>query len=588
VTTLEQPTYDERAARALVFAAVKHRRKPLSGAIAGALVYMVVVLATPLVTKTMVDSVIVHEHSELLMPFVVVLIVLGIVRAASGALRKYQATNTPALISNDLRGRLFEHFQRLSFSYHDRVGAGQLMARASTDVTMLEQALGPIPWGVQSVFMFVLGVILLMFVHPALAAMVGLIVTAGTVRALRQATTLYPASFTVQRRLGVFTEFVEQQVQGVRVVKGHGFERTFAGRGRDLATGVRSAGITFSDRRARFQALLYGTPSAAIVCVIGFGGWLGATGHLTPGGFLAFMQYLALLVAPAAAGAELLTAWPQALAASARISEVLAAEPDVAEPSHPKRLPAGPGHIRFDDVTFGYRPGRAVLDGFTLDVAGGQSIALVGASGTGKSTVAYLLCRFYDPWSGAVALDGVPVGALALADLRHAVSMVFENTVIFTASIRDNLLMGRLDAHHDDVERAAVLSEADSFIRELPDGYDTVVGPQGYSLSGGQRQRLAIARAILRDSRVLVLDDAMSAVDPPTEAAIRRGLVHAMRGRTTLIVAHRIETISLADRVVLLSGGRVVADGTHDELLALPEYRHALALDQPHTGTART
>jgi ATP-binding cassette subfamily B protein len=390
----------------------------------------------------------------------------------------------------------------------------------------------------------------------------------------------------VQRRLGVFTQFVEQQVQGVRVVKGHGFERTFARRGLGLATDVRGAGIEFSDRRAKFQALLYATPALAIVCVIGLGGWLGATNRMTPGGFLAFMQYLALLVAPAAAGAELLTAWPQALAASARIAEVLDAELDVAEPAHARRLPAGPGHIVFDRVQFGYGSRGAVLDGFSLDIEGGQSVALVGASGTGKSTCAYLLCRFYDPWSGAVVLDGVPVSDLRLGDLRQAVSMVFEDTVIFTASIRENLLMGRLDAHDDDVVRAAVLAEADPFIRELPDGYDTVVGPQGYSLSGGQRQRLAIARAILRDSRVLVLDDAMSAVDPPTEAAIRRGLVHAMEGRTTLIVAHRVETISLADRVVLLAGGRVVADGTHDELLALPAYRHALAIDEPRTGTA--
>jgi ATP-binding cassette subfamily B protein len=582
------PVYDQGAARALVFGALRRRRRPLSGAIAGALLYMVVVLATPLVTKAMVDNVIVDDESQLLWPFVITLLVLGVLRAAGGALRKYQATNTPALIANDLRGDLFEHFQRLSFSYHDRVGAGQLMARASTDVTMLEQALGPIPWGVQSVCMFVLGVGLLVFVSPLLALVVGAVVAAGTLRALRQATTLYPASFTVQRLLGRFTEFVEQQVQGVRVVKGHGFERTFAARGRGLAGDVRNAGIDFSDRRAKFQALLYATPSAAVVCVIGLGGWLGATGRLTPGGFLAFMQYLALLVAPAAAGAELLTAWPQALAASARISEVLAADPDIAEPAHARRLPAGPGRIVFDDVTFGYRAGRAVLDGFSLEVPGGESVALVGASGTGKSTVSYLLCRFYDPSSGTVALDGVPVGELRLRDLRQAVSMVFEDTVIFTASIRENLLMGRLDAHEDDVMRAAMLAEADGFIRELPDGYDTVVGPQGYSLSGGQRQRLAIARAILRDSRVLVLDDAMSAVDPPTEAAIRRGLVHAMAGRTTLIVAHRVETISLADRVVLLSGGRVVADGTHDELLALPAYRHALAIDEAssRTGTA--
>jgi ATP-binding cassette subfamily B protein len=236
--------------------------------------------------------------------------------------------------------------------------------------------------------------------------------------------------------------------------------------------------------------------------------------------------------------------------------------------------------LHFDRVTFGYRDDRRIVRDLDLTIAGGSSVALVGASGSGKTTLAFLACRFYDPIAGTVRLDGVSVADLRLRDLRGAVSIVFEDTVVFTASIRENLRVGRPDASNEEIEHAARLAEADAFIRDLPDGYDTVVGPQGYSLSGGQRQRLAIARAILRDSRVLILDDAMSAVDPPTEAAIRRGLVEAMRGRTTLVIAHRVETISLAERVVLLHEGTVVADGTHEELLALPEYRRALALEE--------
>jgi ATP-binding cassette subfamily B protein len=300
---------------------------------------------------------------------------------------------------------------------------------------------------------------------------------------------------------------------------------------------------------------------------------------MTPGDLLAFVQYVALLITPVLAGSELLSNWPQASAASARISEVLHAQADVDEHAHAQHLPAGPGALRFEGVTFGYDEGRPVLHDLDLEIAGGTSIALVGASGSGKTTFAFLACRFYDPQQGRVLLDGVPVDDLKLRELRGAVSIVFEDTVVFTASIRENLRVGHPEASDRDIERAAELAEADHFIRALPDGYATVVGPQGYSLSGGQRQRLAIARAILRDSRVLILDDAMSAVDPPTEAEIRRGLLHAMEGRTTLVIAHRVETISLAERVVLLHEGRVVADGTHDELLALPEYRRALALD---------
>ena len=239
--------------------------------------------------------------------------------------------------------------------------------------------------------------------------------------------------------------------------------------------------------------------------------------------------------------------------------------------------------MRFDHVTFGYTADRPVLHDFDLEIQPGSSVAFVGASGAGKTTAAFLTCRFYDPTSGRVLLDGQPVDELRLEDLRRAISIVFEDTVVFTASIRENLRIGQPDASDRAIERAAGLAEADEFIRELPRGYDTVVGPQGYSLSGGQRQRLAIARAILRDSRLLILDDAMSAVDPPTEAAIRRGLVEAMKGRTTLVIAHRVETISLADRVVLLDAGRVIADGTHEALLTIPAYRHALALDEPAT-----
>ena len=315
-----------------------------------------------------------------------------------------------------------------------------------------------------------------------------------------------------------------------------------------------------------------------MLVVVGLGGWLGATGRMTPGDLLAFFQYVALLITPVIAGAELLSNWPQASAASARIAEVLAAEPDVTERPHARHLPPGPGNDPLRATSrFATAPSRPLFDDLDLVVDGGSSVALVGASGAGKTTLAFLACRFYDPTAGRVFLDGTPVDELRLDELRGAVSIVFEDTVVFTASIRENLRVGRPEASDAEIERAAMLAEADAFVRALPHGYDTVVGPQGYSLSGGQRQRLAIARAILRDSRVLILDDAMSAVDPPTEAAIRRGLVEAMRGRTTLVIAHRVETISLADRVVLLDGGRVVADGTHEELCCelARQYRQA-------------
>ena len=576
------PTADER--RRAGFRLIRHtvlaRRRHLIFALSGATLYTAVVLTTPLVAGAVIDTVITHHHRGRLRGYVIILLALGGLRAFAGALRKYQATKGPAHMANDLRSRLYDHFQRLSFSFHDRMGAGQLMARASTDVTAVEQVLNPLPWGIQSCAMFVFGVVILLFVQPLLAGAVALVVAIGIAIALRRAASLYPASLSVQERLGEWSEFVEQQVQGIRVVKGHGFERQFQQTGADLASNTREAGISLAVARASFQAALIAGPGCAFVVVVGLGGWLGATSHITPGHLLAFLQYLAILVAPVAVGAEFLAKWPQASAAAARIAEVLDAEPDVTESAHAHALRPGGGAVRFDHVTFGYTAGRTVLPDLDLDIAAGSSVAFVGASGSGKTTAAFLTCRFYDPERGRVLLDGQPVNELRLEDLRRAISIVFEDTVVFTASIRENLRIGRPDASDREIERAATLAEADDFIRALPRGYETVVGPQGYSLSGGQRQRLAIARAILRDSRLLILDDAMSAVDPPTEAAIRRGLLEAMKGRTTLVIAHRIETISLADRVVLLDAGRVIADGTHDELLRLPAYRHALAIDE--------
>ena len=569
-----------RAARRLVRHHLWLRRRTLGAALAGAALYTVVALAIPLVARSAIDDVVSNGHNGHIRGYLLIFGVLGVLRALGGGLRKYQATKNPALVANDLRDRLFAHVQRMSFSFHDRIGAGQLMARSSTDVSMLEQALSPLPWFTQSVVMFFAGVVLLFFIQPLLAVCVGTVVATSMTIALGRARALYPAAADVQLRLGLYAQFIEQQVQGIRVVKGHGFERVLAARGGGLADDVRNAGVERAHARARFQAAMLATPGLAMLVVIGLGGWLGAHGRMSAGDMLAFVQYLALLVSPVAAGAELLAQWPQGMAAAGRIAEVLAADSDVREPVHPRRLAAGGGTIDFEHVEFGYHDGVPVIHDLTLHVPAGQSVALVGASGSGKSTLAYLLSRFYDPDSGSVRLDGVPVDTLALATLRRAVSVVFEDTVVFTASIRANLVIGRPDATDAELRSAARLAEADEFIAALPDGYDTIVGPQGYSLSGGQRQRLAIARAILRESRVLVLDDAMSAVDPPTEAAIRRGLGEAMRGRTTLIIAHRVETIALAERVVLLASGRIVADGTHEQLLERPEYRAALALDE--------
>jgi ATP-binding cassette, subfamily B, bacterial len=274
----------------------------------------------------------------------------------------------------------------------------------------------------------------------------------------------------------------------------------------------------------------------------------------------------------------LLAQLPRSAAAAGRINDVLVTDPAIEDVPHAKALPAGPGEVRFEGVTFGYAPGRRVLDGMDLVIPGGQAIALVGATASGKSTVARLIPRFYDIDTGHIRVDGTDVREARLRDVRRAVGLVFEDTFLFSDTVRSNIAFADPEASTEAVVRAAKLAGADAFVRELPDGYNTVIGEHGYSLSGGQRQRIAIARAVLADPRILILDDATSSVDPSKEHEIRAALAEVMEGRTTIIIAHRPATIALADRVVLIDGGRVIADGTHEGLLeSSAEYREVLA-----------
>ena len=284
----------------------------------------------------------------------------------------------------------------------------------------------------------------------------------------------------------------------------------------------------------------------------------------------------------------LLAQLPRSAAAGGRINDVLVTDPEIEDIPHAKPLPDGPGEVRFDQVAFGYGPGRRVLDGFDLVVPGGQAIALVGATAAGKSTVARLIPRFYDIDAGRILVDGTDVREARLRDVRSAVGLVFEDTFLFSDSVRSNIAFADPEASMEAVVRAAKLAGADDFVRELPDGYSTVIGEHGYSLSGGQRQRIAIARAVLADPRILILDDATSSVDPSKEHEIRAALAEVMEGRTTIIIAHRPATIALADRVVLIGEGRVIADGTHEGLLeSSPEYREVLARARPCTRRSK-
>lgn len=337
--------------------------------------------------------------------------------------------------------------------------------------------------------------------------------------------------------------------------------------------------------RSGFNPLMELLPTLGLVIVLWFGGREVLDGELSIGELVAFNFYILQLIFPLRMTAFLVAQASRASASAARVHEVLATAPEITDRPGAGPIPDGPGEVRFDGVTFGYEPGTAVLRGLDLVVPAGESVALVGSTGAGKSTVARLIARFYDVDGGRVLLDGVDVRDIRLDDLRRAVGIVFEDTFLFSDTVRANIALADPSAPTERVEAAARLAGAADFIAALPAGYDTVLGEQGFSLSGGQRQRVAIARAILADPRILILDDATSSVDPTKEHEIREALEEVMAGRTTIVIAHRAATVALADRVVLLDGGRVAATGTHHELLASsPRYREVLAQGERRAG----
>lgn len=513
------------------------------------------------------------------------LIIAGaaVIAATFTGLRRYWAFRESRMVEARLRDRLFAHVQRLHFAFHDRVAAGELLSRGNTDLQQVQAFAVLIPLTISNAVTVLAVTAILLTIDPLLT-----VLALGSLPLLnhlgrRFSTRLHPQVRAIQQESAQLAAVVDETVGGVRVIKGFGAQEVQRQRLATEADDLYEAAMGASLVRARYQPAMELLPNLALITVLGVGGHQVLGGDLTLGELTAFNVYIVLLVWPLRMLGMIIAQSQRAAAAAVRVQEVLATEPEIRDPRHPRALPAAGdgapvGHVAFDDVSFGY-PGGAgpVLDHLGLELAPGESVALVGATGSGKSTVGRLLCRFYDVDDGAVRLDGVDVRELALAELRRSVAIVFEETFLFSDTVAANIAFARPDAPAEDIERAARLAGAHEFVAELEHGYDTLVGERGFTLSGGQRQRLAIARAILADPRVLILDDATSAVDPTKEHEIRDAMVEVMRGRTTLVIAHRPATIALADRVVLLADGRVAATGTHAELLAgSAEYRQVL------------
>jgi ATP-binding cassette subfamily B protein len=563
-------------------AVIRSQSGGVAGAVTSGLLWQAGAVAAPLVVKYAIDhGIVTHDHHALLI-WLLVLLGVGMLEVVAGAFRHLYAIRNRANSDARVRDAIFAHALRLDASYHDRVGPGELLSRASSDSLHVARMMDAIGHTIGYALTVVAVAAVMLVLDWRLAIVVLLPVPFITAAAWLYSRRYDRGTRELQEAWGEASTLVEETVSGIRVVKGLGAGDALLGRFRARSAEVMRRALHLARLDAVFIPLLEMLPLLGIAAVLWLGGRATIDGSLTVGSFVAFNAYVVMLVWPLRVLGQRVTTVQKALAASSRIADVLEAEPRLREPRHPQELDQPPrGDIRLDEVRFGHDGDRAVLDGLDLHVAPGESLALVGATGSGKSTVAGLLARLYDPEGGRVLLDGHDLRELRLSDVRRAVALVFDETFLFSESVRENIRLARPDASGEDVRRAAELAGAAAFVDELPDGYDTVLGERGFSLSGGQRQRVAIARAILADPAVLVLDDATSAVDASKEQEIRAALAEVMRGRTTLVIGHRPATIALADRVAVLEGGRIVEQGTHAELIARsPRYRALLALEE--------
>lgn len=560
-------------------------RRASALSIGSALMWMALVVAIPYLVKEVIDRAIQGADRSLLWPLTGLVVAAGAVKAIGIGGRRLFAFVLSYRAEMDLRNSLFAHVQRLTFTFHDRTSTGQLMARASTDLSQVRLIFAMLPITAANIAMFLLVVTVLLLIDPVLGAAASLTVPALLVAANRYASRVLATSFQVQQRLGELGETVEEGVAGIRVVKGYGQEEEETRRLANRAERIFRKTVELARVRSVFVPIFELIPSLGTVIVLWLGGSRVIDGRLTLGEFVAFTQYLAVLIFPLRITGWFFAELPRSAAAATRVQELIDTESAITDPPQPVVFPQGPGEVVFDGVDFAYADGPNVLHGLDLVIPGGQSVAVMGRTAAGKTTVGFLIPRFHDPDRGRVLLDGVDVRRVRVSELRSRVSLVFEDTFLFSSSIRDNIAFGNPTATDSEVVEAARMAHADGFISELPSGYATVVGERGYSLSGGQRQRIALARAVLRNPRVLILDDAMSSVDAVVEAEIQQALERVMAGRTTIIIAHRASTLALAERVVLIDEGRVVATGTHDELMeASARYRDLLVAGETAGG----
>jgi ATP-binding cassette subfamily B protein len=525
--------------------------------------------------KNVIDGALQNHDAQKLWLYVAAIVALGVVSAVLMSARRLISGKQALDVEMDLRQGLYSHFVRLSFGFYDRNQTGQLMSRATVDLQGVRFFLGyGLIFFFQNALTVVSVTVVLFFVNWRLALVVLAVMPFLIALAYRYSHIAHPTLRDVQQKLADVATVSEENIVGVHVVKAFAQETAEEEKFRRRNEALFDQTIQANRQRATYVPLLSFLPLLAQAAVLLLGARMVAHGSLSVGSFIAYNFFLAMLVMPLRSLGMWVGQAQRATASGERIFQILDEPEDVADRPAARDLPAGDGAITFEDVSFSYLPGRPVLEHVELALEAGTTVALIGHTGSGKTTLSSLVPRFYDVDSGRVLVDGADVRDVTLTSLRREIGVIPQDPFLFSTTVRDNIAFGLPELTDGEVERVARLAQAHEFVERLPQGYDTVIGERGITLSGGQRQRIAIARALAVDPRILILDDATASVDATTEAQIRAGLREVMSGRTTMIIAHRLSTIALADEVVVLDNGRIVARGTHEELLhTSPVYR---------------
>jgi ATP-binding cassette, subfamily B, bacterial len=560
------------------------RRFFVAGITSGLLATMATVLV-PLAVGGGIDAVTVGDSPT---PFVVALFVLAGSRLLFGFFYRYNLFRAAHRVEADLRNLIFERLTELSFAYWDRVQSGQVISRANSDIRSIQLLFSFGPLIAMQLVLLLAALVVMLVINAPLTLVALAPLPFVFLIGLRLRNRIFPLSWVVQARQADVATIVDENIQGTRVVKAFAQEKRQVQLLAQAARRLRWAGTAVADTRATHAPAMEAFPRLGLSLVLLFGGLQAIDGRLEIGDLVAFSTYVVLLATPFRMVGFMLLQWQRASAASVRVFEILDEPPAIVEPVDPIGLPDPVGRIEFDDVSFAYpvSDGSLVLDHISFTIEPGETIAIVGSTGCGKSTIARLLPRFYDVDGGEVRVDGHDVRNLSLHDLRRTISLVTDDPFLFATTVFDNVAFARPDADPADVDAALADAAASEFVRDLPDGVETEIGERGLTLSGGQRQRLALARALLADPTVLILDDATSAIDVAVEERIHEAITRRRADRTTVLIAHRLSTIALADRVLLIDGGRVVATGKHHELLAANSRYASILADTTTNGDA--